>query len=62
MSSINPNVEDQHEMYFHDGLHPSDKGYERIAEIPESFFENFVNRDKSWEQCRNYRRGTTQEK
>ena len=39
ISGMNPNVEAQHQLYFPDGLHPSDKGHERIAEKLESFLK-----------------------
>lgn len=39
VSGINPNVEAQHQLYFPDGLHPSDKGHDRIAQKLESFLK-----------------------
>lgn len=39
VSGMNPNVEAHHQLYFPDGLHPSDKGHERIAEKLESFLK-----------------------
>ena len=39
VSGMNPNVEAQHQLYFPDGLHPSDKGHERVAQKLESFLK-----------------------
>ena len=39
VSGMNPNVESQHQLYFPDGLHPSDKGHKRIAEKLENFLK-----------------------
>lgn len=37
VSGMNPNVEVQRHIYFPDGIHPSDKGHERIAQKLENF-------------------------
>lgn len=37
MSGINPNIDIQRQIYFPDGIHPSDKGHERIAQKLENF-------------------------
>ena len=39
VSGMNPNIEAQYQVYFPDGLHPSDKGHERIAQKLESFLK-----------------------
>lgn len=39
VSGMSPNVEVQQQLYFPDGLHPSDKGHERIAEKLEHFLK-----------------------
>ena len=35
-------VKAQNELYFADGVHPNDKGYERIARLIMKFFENIT--------------------
>ena len=39
---MQPMVKAQNELYFADGVHPNDKGYERIARLMMRFFENIT--------------------
>lgn len=40
ISGMNPNIESQKQLYFPDGLHPSDMGHERIADRLKGFLNN----------------------
>ena len=42
MSGMQPEVEAQNRLYFADGLHPSDAGHRRIAELLENFMRHFI--------------------
>lgn len=41
-SGMQPNVLVQNDLYFADGLHPNDKGHERIAKLLIKFFDGIV--------------------
>ena len=41
-SGMQPNIEAQNALYFADGLHPNDKGHEKLAEKIKAFLEMYI--------------------
>ena len=39
-SGMNPAIKEQEKLYFYDGLHPNDAGYEKLSYKVEAFLKN----------------------